>query len=277
MYGKKIEEIFEEFDEVPLASGSVSQVYKAVYKGQKVAVKVRHPGVERYIQRDINLMFFFSKVFSVFSKSFSLPVTEVSMKKTLIDQIDFNNEKDNLLIFNEMFKGNKSVKFPLPFIDDTSDSVLIESFVEGVPITFFETNRHPLNSVIARIGATTFFEMLMKNNFIHADCHGGNILVKVSEKSQSVLGEVADFFKEKLNQLESYFLEATLNSETLKRMYASGKKEEERVKKVIRECKEKVEVTLIDVGMVIRLDESDRMNFINFLKSILHGNSNECA
>jgi predicted unusual protein kinase regulating ubiquinone biosynthesis (AarF/ABC1/UbiB family) len=37
------------------------------------------------------------------------------MKKTLIDQINFKNEKDNLLIFNEMFKGNKSIKFPLPF------------------------------------------------------------------------------------------------------------------------------------------------------------------
>ena len=102
-----------------------------------------------------------------------------------------------------MFKGNKTVKFPLPFAEDTKDSVLIESFVEGVPITYFETNRHPLNSVIARIGATTFFEMLMKNNFIHADCHGGNILVKLSEKSQSVLSGITDYMKEKLNHLMS--------------------------------------------------------------------------
>lgn len=78
----------------------MSQVYKAIYKGKKVAVKVRHPGVERHIQRDVNLMFFFSQVLSMFSKSFSLPVSEVSMKKTLMDQINFNNEKDNLLIFN---------------------------------------------------------------------------------------------------------------------------------------------------------------------------------
>ena len=155
----------------------MSQVYRAKYKGKKVAVKVRHPGVDQYIQRDINLLFFFSRVLSVFSKAFNLPVSETSMKKTLMDQIDFNNEHDNLLIFNEMFKGNKMVKFPAPFTEDTTESVLVESFVEGVPITYFEANPHPLNSVIARLGATTFFEMLMKNNFIHADCHGGNILV----------------------------------------------------------------------------------------------------
>ena len=42
-YGKEIHEIFDHFEEIPIASGSVSQVYKAVYKGKKVAVKVRHP------------------------------------------------------------------------------------------------------------------------------------------------------------------------------------------------------------------------------------------
>jgi predicted unusual protein kinase regulating ubiquinone biosynthesis (AarF/ABC1/UbiB family) len=47
------------------------------------------------------------------------------MKKTLIDQIDFNNEKDNLLIFNDMFKDSKQVKFPLPFIENTNDAILV--------------------------------------------------------------------------------------------------------------------------------------------------------
>jgi predicted unusual protein kinase regulating ubiquinone biosynthesis (AarF/ABC1/UbiB family) len=57
--------------------------------------------------------------------------------------------------------------------------------VEGVPVTYFENNRHQLNAVIARLGASAFFEMLMKNNFIHADCHGGNILVEFTQQSTS--------------------------------------------------------------------------------------------
>jgi predicted unusual protein kinase regulating ubiquinone biosynthesis (AarF/ABC1/UbiB family) len=35
------------------------------------------------------------------------------------------------------------------------------------------------------LGASAFFEMLMKNNFIHADCHGGNILVEFTQQSTS--------------------------------------------------------------------------------------------
>jgi predicted unusual protein kinase regulating ubiquinone biosynthesis (AarF/ABC1/UbiB family) len=55
-------------------------------------------------------------------------------------------------------------------------------------VTYFESNRHPLNAVIARLGASAFFEMLMKNNFIHADCHGGNILVEITKQSTSFFG-----------------------------------------------------------------------------------------
>lgn len=87
------------------------------------------------------------------------------------------------------------MKFPLPFIEDTNEAFLLETFVEGVPITYYETHKHPLNAVIARLGATTFFEMLMKNNFIHADCHGGNILVQMQEKSLTFFGELWDYIK----------------------------------------------------------------------------------
>ena len=37
--------MFEEFDTIPIASGSVSQVYRAKLNGKTVAVKVRHPEV----------------------------------------------------------------------------------------------------------------------------------------------------------------------------------------------------------------------------------------
>lgn len=70
-----------------------------------------------------------------------------------------------------------------------------------MPITYYETHKHPLNAVIARLGATTFFEMLMKNNFIHADCHGGNILVSIQEKSLTFFGEIWEYMKLKFAQL----------------------------------------------------------------------------
>jgi predicted unusual protein kinase regulating ubiquinone biosynthesis (AarF/ABC1/UbiB family) len=54
---------------------------------------VRHPEVDKYIQRDVNILFGISNFLSLFSKNFEIPVDSKSMKKTLIDQIDFNVEK----------------------------------------------------------------------------------------------------------------------------------------------------------------------------------------
>jgi predicted unusual protein kinase regulating ubiquinone biosynthesis (AarF/ABC1/UbiB family) len=52
----------------------VSQVYQAIYKGQKVAVKVRHPGVDKYIERDMDLLFMISRTLSFFSGKYEIPV-----------------------------------------------------------------------------------------------------------------------------------------------------------------------------------------------------------
>ena len=156
-YGKNIEDIFEEFDPVPIASGSVSQVYRAKYKGKKVAVKVRHPNVDKYIERDVNLMFFMSYLASFFSPAMELPVSQHSLKRTLTEQIDFTFEMRNLNKFNEMFKSHKDIKFPSPFEETTVDSVLVETYVEGVAVNYYEKKPHHLNKVMARLGSTTFF------------------------------------------------------------------------------------------------------------------------
>lgn len=43
----------------------------------------------------------------------------------------------NLNKFNEMFSYRKDINFPYPFEEDTSDAVLVETFVEGVPVTVY--------------------------------------------------------------------------------------------------------------------------------------------
>ena len=74
-YGREVLDIFEEFEEEPIASGSVSQVYRAMYKGKKVAVKVRHPGVEAHIERDINLLFWLSYTASFIWPGADIPIS----------------------------------------------------------------------------------------------------------------------------------------------------------------------------------------------------------
>jgi len=111
--------------------------------------------------------------------------------------------------------------------------------------------------------------MLMKNNFIHADCHGGNILVRIKERSGSFFETVKDLFRRAYRAVEKKLVTLPFRSKLFKDLYLESKKEEEESMKLERELMQDVEVTLIDVGMVIELDETDRHNFVSFLQSFV--------
>jgi aarF domain-containing kinase len=54
--GENWRDLFESFEDVPIAAASIGQVHKAVLKstGQEVAVKVQYPGVANSIDSDLN-------------------------------------------------------------------------------------------------------------------------------------------------------------------------------------------------------------------------------
>lgn len=73
----------------------------------------------------------------------------------MIDQIYFTRESQNLKKFRRIFI-NPDVKFPQP-LDQTNDEVLVETFAEGLPVSFFIDHPHKLNKAIAMLGANVIF------------------------------------------------------------------------------------------------------------------------
>lgn len=67
------------------------------------------------------------------------------------------------------------------------------------------------------IGASIFFEMLMKHNFVHADCHGGNIMVKI-EKNIKWYRPILDTFKDLQNWIIAHVIKISFDSPLLKKL-----------------------------------------------------------
>ena len=63
-FNKELSEVFDKFEEIPIASGSIGQVYKASIKGEDFVVKVRHPGVKEMIDKDLSILFGASELVS---------------------------------------------------------------------------------------------------------------------------------------------------------------------------------------------------------------------
>ena len=90
---KPIEDLFSDFSEQPIASASISQVYRAKLKdGTIVAVKVQRPNVKKIMDTDIEIMFYIAKLIEKHSEKIKKyrPVKIVEEFKEWTDkELDF--------------------------------------------------------------------------------------------------------------------------------------------------------------------------------------------
>jgi len=95
-------------------------------------------------------------------------------------QSDLKYEAENLNTFNENFKGDSHIIFPRPIDGLASPLVLVETWEDGKSIANYIEKKDPINPKIAKLGMEAYLKMMLVHNFIHADLHPGNILVRVA-------------------------------------------------------------------------------------------------
>ncbi|KAM7262616.1 hypothetical protein ACFE04_000299 [Oxalis oulophora] len=236
-FGRKLYEIFENFDEAPVASGSIAQVHRASlryrYPGLKqakpmeVAVKVRHPGVGESIRRDFTIINLVAKISNFIPTLRWLRLDESVQQFAvfMMSQVDLAREAAHLSRFIYNFRRWKDVSFPKPVYPLVHPAVLVETYEQGECVSYYvdELEGHErLKTALAHIGTHALLKMLLVDNFIHADMHPGNILVRMPR----------------------------------------GKSSQKRF------SKSKPHVIFLDVGMTAELSQSDRVNLVTFFKAV---------
>ena len=100
-FGKPIEEIFERFDETPVASASIGQVHRArLIDGGDVAVKVRHEGIKEVIEADLDILKDLAELIEDYideSRYFRPKETVERFARTLVREIDFQREARHVI------------------------------------------------------------------------------------------------------------------------------------------------------------------------------------
>lgn len=182
-YGGSVVELFESFEDQPLASASIAQVHGAVLKtGEDVVVKVLRPDVVPVIKRDISLLYIIAELAAKYSSQLRRlrPVEVVEeYEKTILDELDLMREAANASQLKRNFEGSNDLYVPAIHWDFVRKNVLVMERVYGTPIRDTQSliDQGTDMERLAAMGVEIFFTQVFSHNFFHADMHPGNIFV----------------------------------------------------------------------------------------------------
>lgn len=238
------EDVFSEFDEVPLGSASVAQVHRAVltekYGGpREVAIKIQRPSIESKLMGDISNLIALAKPLQ---EAEALPLDYytvfVELKSQLADEFDFVAEAvamdrvyQTISRTPEGLPCEPPVVVPRPVPELVSKRVLVMDYLPGVPLSrareeMIKKGIDPespeaklFGRKLLRALTETFGRCILETGFFHADPHAGNIFVlddgrvglidfgqvkQISGRNRETLGKVMIALAESEGRPEDY-------------------------------------------------------------------------
>jgi ubiquinone biosynthesis protein len=206
-------EIFAEFDEKSIAAASVGQVHIAkLHSGEKVAVKIIRPGIDRRIKEDLRLMYYLAgKAERALEIGRVIGATNLvrEFERNITREIDMMIEAGSIEKFAGNFEQIKEIYIPKVHWDYTTRSVLVMEHIEGIKMDQVEEIRaagiDPKE--VAMIGLRSFSRQLMLYGFFHADPHPGNTIVMYDGRVSLVdFGITGYLDEEMMRQIANLFL-----------------------------------------------------------------------
>ncbi|KAK6454948.1 ABC1 family protein [Scheffersomyces xylosifermentans] len=234
---------------------------------QFVAIKVLHPKVEIKINRDLKIMKFFANIINVIPTMewLSLP-DEVEQFAILMRlQLDLRIEGLNLAKFRSNFKNRLDIHFPKPYLNFTTRDVLVEEFIHAIPmsklLSLKDNFGKNLSKEVSDKGLDAFLKMLILDNFVHADLHPGNMMVRFyrnelfkREKEYKIVKSSNESETNKItNELLKIGDDPKAWCDKLSELYEEGYH---------------AEICFLDVGLITELNHVDRVNFIDLFKAL---------
>ena len=181
--GRKINEVYEEFDVEPIAAASLGQVYRAkLFTGEEVAVKVQRPNLVATIKGDIEILrkvAKFAERFPSLNENADWAGMLREFDETIHEEMDYSAEGRNAERFTENFKEWTNVHVPKIYWNATTEKVITMEFIHGDKVVELDKLRargvspEKVNRLLIR----TYLKQLLEDGFFHADPHPGNLLV----------------------------------------------------------------------------------------------------
>jgi ubiquinone biosynthesis protein len=180
-YGPQWSDHLLDFDFTPIGSGTIACVYKArLIDGTEVAVKLRRPGIEPGMERDVDLIQTVMEITGRLPGMKGVPVADMgrAVGASVLAQVDFTQEAANLAALKENLAPLNFVTVPEP-LPLSRPSALVMTYHPAsrgdVAAAQVPTGEH--RKELGRQTMLAVFDMLFRTGLVHCDLHPGNLRI----------------------------------------------------------------------------------------------------
>lgn len=182
--GRPLEALYASFDEEPIGSASVAQVYRATtIEGRKVAVKVLRPGVREKFARDIDTYEWAAAHVEALGGEASRlrpQLVIANFKRWTLRELDLRREAASASELEQMAAASTGYRVPAIDWDRTAGTVMTLEWIDGIKISdraaLIAAGHDPAQLAANLVNA--FLRQAISDGFFHADMHQGNLLVE---------------------------------------------------------------------------------------------------
>ena len=177
--GDRISEVFEEFDEEPVAAASIGQVYRArlADDGRLVAVKVQYPGVAAAVRADMQNLGLILRLLKRIAPGMDPKAIGDEIRNRIEEELDYELEAANQRTLARIFRGHPFIYVPDVITSLSHERVMVSEYVHG---TGFEELKAYSQEDRDRIGEILFrfyFGCLYRHHQFSGDPHPGNSML----------------------------------------------------------------------------------------------------
>ena len=175
--GAPPEEVFADWDPIPVASASIGQVHHAVtHDGREVAVKVQYPGVDDAIRADLaNVDLLFSATGMLFPGLDPKALVE-ELKARLVEELDYTLEAESQRLFADYYEGHPFITVPGVVGELSTRRVLTTEWADGVRFEDLASWSQVERNLAAEAIYRFVFGSLYRLKAFNGDPHPGNYL-----------------------------------------------------------------------------------------------------